>query len=129
MKAAFALEDLGIRAEVLDLRSIRPLDESAIIASVAKTGRVLCADAGWVRFGVSAEIEAVIASNPVVQKLKCPIRRVGMADCPAPVSHILEDAFYADHRTIFAAVLAMMNRDPTIKYAWPDSIETFKGPY
>ena len=78
---------------------------------------------------MSAEIEAVIASNPVVHKLKCPIRRVGMADCPAPVLRVLEDTFYADHRTIFATVLAMMDRDPNVKYEWPESIETFKGPY
>ncbi len=129
LKASFALEEHGISAEVLDLRSMRPLDESAIIASVAKTGRALCADAGWVRFGVSAEIGAIIASNPVVHQLKCPIRRMGMADCPAPVSRVLEDAFYADHRTIFAAALAMLGRNPAIQYEWPAKIETFKGPY
>lgn len=129
LKAAIALEELGVSAEVVDLRSVRPLDEETILRSVAKTGRALCADAGWVRCGVAAEIAAVIASSPVVRRLQCPLRRVGMADCPAPVSRPLEDVFYADHRSILAEALAMLGRDASAPYAWPENIETFKGPY
>lgn len=129
LKAALALADVGVSAEVIDLRSIRPLDTETVIESVGRTGRLLCVDTGWTPFGVPAEVAAAVAGHPVVRALKAPIRRMGMADCPAPVSRVLEDHYYAEHRAVFAAALDMVGHPPVEDYAWPETVETFKGPY
>ncbi len=129
MKVCLALEAVGASAELVDVRSIRPFDAETLTRSVGKTGRLLILDSGWTPFGVPAEIAASIATHPVVHALKCPIRRMGMADCPAPVSRTLEDAYYPEHRGIFRTVLEMIGRDPAIPYDWPQTVETFKGPY
>lgn len=129
LKSAMALAALGIQAEVLDLRSIRPLDEKAILRSTAKTRRLLCVDPGWSPFGVPAEVAAVVAASPVVHQLRAPVRRLGVADCPAPVAKTLEEAYYPDHRRIFAAALELLGVSPEPAFVWPPEVETFRGPY
>ncbi|MBI2524616.1 MAG: alpha-ketoacid dehydrogenase subunit beta [Candidatus Rokubacteria bacterium] len=93
MKAASALEEVGIDAEVIDLRSVRPLDEATIFASVKKTGRLVVADAAWLSCGVGAEVAARVAGG-AFEALRAPIGRVGLPDAPAPTSRALEDAYY-----------------------------------
>jgi acetoin:2,6-dichlorophenolindophenol oxidoreductase subunit beta len=92
VKAADELKKEGISAEVIDLRSVKPLDNAAIIKSVKKTGRLLVADGGWKSFGISAEVCAVVAEAGV--KLKKPPVRLALPDCPAPASVALEKVYY-----------------------------------
>ena len=92
-KAAEELERRGVDAEVIDLRTIKPLDRAAILASVRKTGRLVIVDGGWTSFGVSAEIAAVAAEG-AFDALKAPVRRVALPDVPAPASRSLEKAYY-----------------------------------
>lgn len=105
-----AAEDLAkedIDVEVVDLRSLRPLDEDIILKSVRKTGRLVVADTGWKRGGVSAEVMA-IAMEHAFESMKGPARRVNCADCPTPSGYSLEEAFYADKGDIIAAVRDVM---------------------
>jgi pyruvate dehydrogenase E1 component beta subunit len=88
--AAAALEKEGISAEVLDLRSIVPLDREAIFKSVSKTGRLVVADEDYMNCGVTAEVLAVVAERgPSV--LKAPAVRVAYPDVPVPFSRPMED--------------------------------------
>jgi len=106
-EAAQTLEKEGIDAEVVDLRSLRPLDEGLILASVAKTGRVVVADTGWKTGGVTAEIAALIAEKGFTS-LKAPIRRVACPDVPTPAGYTLENAFYKGSADIVAAARALI---------------------
>lgn len=96
--AAAQLADLGIDAEVIDLRTASPLDKDTILASVRKTGRLIVADSGWLTGGLSAEI-AAIAATEAFEWLRGPVARVALPDVPAPMSAPLEREFYptADH--------------------------------
>lgn len=102
-KAALELEQRGIDIEVIDLRSISPLDKETILASVAKTGRLVTADGGWLTGGVGAEIAALVASE-AFDHLKAPIGRVALPDAPAPTSKSLEEAYYPTSENIIHAV-------------------------
>lgn len=93
VKAARELEAEGISAEVIDPRTIKPLDLDTILASVKKTGRLLVADAGNLMTGISAEIAAQVAEKGF-EYLKAPVLRVGLPDTPTPASPPLEKAFY-----------------------------------
>ena len=103
MKAAESLEREGIEIEVIDLRSLKPLDENIIFESVKKTGRLVIADGGWKTCGVAAEISALVSEN-IFEYLKAPIVRVSLPDTPAPASSILEEAYYPKAKNIIAAV-------------------------
>ena len=84
-RAAENLVEHNVSAEVIDLRSVRPIDEEIIIRSLRKTGRLVVADTSWALCWVSAEV-AAIAAEKAWQHLKTPVRRVPPPDCPAPVS-------------------------------------------
>jgi pyruvate dehydrogenase E1 component beta subunit len=103
MKAAEILAAGGIDAEVIDLRTVKPLDMELISESVKKTGRLVVADVGWRSFGVSAEIAALAAEN-AFDHLKAPVLRVALPDCPAPAGRKLEDAYYPTADEIVKAV-------------------------
>lgn len=92
VKAADELKKDGISTEVIDLRTVKPLDTETIIKSVRKTGRLLVADGGWKSFGVSAEVCAVVAEAGV--RMKKPPVRLALPDCPAPASVSLEKVYY-----------------------------------
>lgn len=92
VKATAELKTAGVAAEVLDLRTVKPLDAPAILRSVRKTGRLLIADGGWRSFGISAEIMALVAEAGV--PLKTPPVRLTLPDCPAPASIALEKVYY-----------------------------------
>jgi len=102
-KAAESLEDEGIDVEVVDLRSLKPLDENLLFESVKKTGRLVIADATWKTCGVAAEISALVASN-AFEYLKAPVVRVTLLDTPAPSSTTLEKAYYPTSDNIISAV-------------------------
>jgi len=98
-KAAEELSKEGIDAEVIDLRTLRPLDEEIILRSVSKTGRLLIADCGWKTGGITAEISAVVAEKGF-EFLKAPIRRVACPDVPTPSGFTLEEGFYVGSNDI-----------------------------
>ncbi len=102
-KAADELAREGIRVEVLDLRTAKPLDREAILASVGKTGRLVVADPGWITGGVASEV-AALAAGEGFACLKAPVRRVALPDCPAPASRELEAAYYPRWDAIASAV-------------------------
>jgi pyruvate/2-oxoglutarate/acetoin dehydrogenase E1 component len=96
----------GIEIEVVDPRTLRPLDKKGILESVKKTGRLIVADEGHVTCGVASEISAGIAEE-AIQYLQSPILRVGSPDTPVPFSPPLEKAFIPDEDDIREAVLKM----------------------
>jgi pyruvate dehydrogenase E1 component beta subunit len=103
LNAAKTLSDEGIDAEVIDLRTIRPLDRETILASIAKTNRVVIAEEGWGFAGVGAEVADVI-QREAFDALDAPIIRVHQADVPMPYNKHLEKAAKADAGKIVAAV-------------------------
>ena len=105
--AADSLEQEGIDIEIVDLRSLKPLDEDIIFNSIKRTGRLVIADAGWKTGGISAEI-AARASEKAFSYLKAPIQRVTLPDTPTPASPELEKLFYSRAPEIIAAVREVM---------------------
>lgn len=103
MEAGEILEKQGINIEVIDLRSVKPLDKQLLFESVKKTGKLVIADTGWKSGGQSSEISAEVASN-TFKYLKAPIERVALPDTPAPASSFLEGKFYPDKNNIIEAV-------------------------
>lgn len=108
MEAAAILAEDGIDVEVLDPRTIKPLDEELILASAKKTGRVVIADVGWKSFGVAAEISAMLAEKCLCS-LKANIIRVALPDVPAPASRTLEQGYYPTKDEIVAAVKKVLD--------------------
>jgi len=104
LEAAEVLRKEGITVEVIDPRTIKPIDTALIVTSVAKTGRLLVADGGWDAYGFTAEVAAVVAESPVVSSLKAPVRRFGLPPCPAPASAPLEKAYYGSVNTLVQAI-------------------------
>ena len=102
-KAAASLEKDGIDVEIIDPRSLKPLDENLLLESVKKTGRLVVADAGWKTCGVGAELTALVAEK-AFRYLKAPIVRVSLPDTPAPASSALEKVYYPDADKIVSAV-------------------------
>lgn len=103
VKAVALLEERGIDAELIDLRSIKPWDREMVLSSVGKTGRLVIADAAWATAGVAAEIAAT-AGSEVFSALKAPIARVCLPDAPAPTSAALEGRYFIGSRDIVTAV-------------------------
>lgn len=101
--AAENLEKEGIDVEIVDLRSLKPLDENIIFSSIKRTGRLVIADIGWKTGGISAEI-AARASERAFSYLKAPIQRVTLPDTPTPASPELEKLFYPRAPEIVSAV-------------------------
>lgn len=128
MRAADILADHGIQAEVIDPRSIRPVDEELILASLKKTGRLVVADTSWALCGVSAEI-AALAAEKGWSDLKAPVRRVTIADCPAPVSRPLDEAFHPSPLTIAQACLEVLKAGADARRQVADVQASFVGPY
>ena len=108
MQAAVELAKEGIEAEVIDLRSLNPLDIDTIGESVKKTGRVVVVEEGPKSGGVSAEIAASVMES-CGEFLLAPIVRVASPDVPVPFSPMLEDAYRPDPDRIASAVRNLMN--------------------
>jgi pyruvate dehydrogenase E1 component subunit beta len=94
--------------EVVDLRSLRPLDVETVAASVAKTSRVVCVEEGWPTYGVTAELAARI-QKACFDDLDAPVERVGMAEVPLPYAKNLETAALPSEDRIARAVLATLD--------------------
>jgi pyruvate dehydrogenase E1 component beta subunit len=89
LQAAAQLEKEGVKAEVLDLRSLRPLDVDAILATVAKTNRAVYVEEGWGYAGIGAQVVDII-NEEAFDDLDAPVLRVFQADVPMPYSKSLE---------------------------------------
>jgi len=103
VKAADILAKENIDAEVIDLRTIKPLDREIILESVSKTGKLVIVDAGWKSFGFSAEVSALMNEDGF-GLLKAPVQRVSLPDIPAPASRTLEDVYYPKEINVIEAV-------------------------
>jgi pyruvate/2-oxoglutarate/acetoin dehydrogenase E1 component len=101
-RAAAALAAEGVDAEVIDLRTLSPLDSAAVLASVRKTGRALLVEEGPLTGGVAAEIAARLAAD-AYDRLEAPVRRVACPDCPLPAARSLESAALPDAAAIVRA--------------------------
>jgi pyruvate dehydrogenase E1 component beta subunit len=99
--------DHGVSVEVVDLRSLRPLDVETVAASVAKTNRALCVEEGWPSYGVSAELAARI-QHACFDDLDAPVERVGMAEVPLPYAKELELAAMPNEDRIERAALRVL---------------------
>jgi pyruvate/2-oxoglutarate/acetoin dehydrogenase E1 component len=111
LRAARILYREGIAAEVIDLRSLRPMDEETIVASVRNSGRLIVADQAWKPAGIAAEVVALIAEH-AHDRLKAAPIRLTLADAPAPAAPALAARYYPGAREIVAAACRMMGRDP-----------------
>jgi acetoin:2,6-dichlorophenolindophenol oxidoreductase subunit beta len=103
LEAAEALSGEGIEAEVIDLRTIRPMDRQTVIDSVKKTSRLLCVYEGVKTLGVGAEISAMVAESEAFDFLDAPILRLGGAEAPIPYNPDLERATVPQVENILAA--------------------------
>ncbi|MFT3865274.1 MAG: alpha-ketoacid dehydrogenase subunit beta [Solirubrobacterales bacterium] len=101
----------GVSVEVVDLRSLRPLDVETVAASVAKTNRALCVEEGWPSYGVSAELAARI-QYACFDDLDAPVERVGMAEVPLPYAKELELAAMPTEDRIEKAALRVLELAP-----------------
>lgn len=106
VKAAKKLIEDGISCEVIDLRTLKPIDQDTINRSVAKTGRAVVTIAEW---GFASVTDSVV--NGIYEtsfgKLKAPVKSVTLPDCPAPASKSLEEAYYIYAKDVEAAVKAL----------------------
>lgn len=108
LKAAKVLEGEGIDIEVIDIRSLKPLDKEILINSVKKTGRFIIVDGGWRTCGVSAEILSIITTE-AYDYLKAPALRLALPDVPAPASPALEKVYYLNSEKIIVKVRELMS--------------------
>jgi pyruvate dehydrogenase E1 component beta subunit len=99
MQAAVLLAEDGIQADVIDLRTIKPLDEEIVLDSLKNTGRIVVVDTGWMKGGVCAEI-GCLAAEKGFRDLKAPVCRIGLPDVPTPAGYTLEQFYYPDARRI-----------------------------
>jgi pyruvate/2-oxoglutarate/acetoin dehydrogenase E1 component len=106
--AAQSLADSGIDAELIDLRTLVPLDRNAVLKSVAKTGRLLVVDEDYLSFGMSAEISALIAENLDKLSMKAPVHRLAVPDVPVPYSRPLEQFVIPQVDSIVSAAKEIM---------------------
>ncbi len=102
----------GVEAEVIDPRTLRPLDLDTILASVRKTNHCVIVEEGWPHGGVGANLAALIGEQ-AFDDLDAPVQRVTGADVPMPYSKPLEDLAYPHEPQIVAAVLRTLKRSPT----------------
>jgi pyruvate dehydrogenase E1 component beta subunit len=93
----------GLRIEVVDLRSLRPLDRPTIIESVKKTGRAVVIEEGWLTYGIGAEIAATIQEH-AFDYLDAPVRRVAGVEVPLPYAKVLERAALPNDKHLIKAI-------------------------
>ncbi|MCG3149449.1 MAG: Acetoin:2,6-dichlorophenolindophenol oxidoreductase subunit beta [Verrucomicrobiae bacterium] len=135
LRAADMLAEAGVSVEVVDVRTLRPLDDKPIINSARKTGRLLVADTGWKAAGFSAEIVARVVEE-LHGLLKCAPRRIALPDCPTPTTPALANNYYPRSVDLVAAVCDMLGMKPDRPFAQattavpldlPDKL--FTGPF
>jgi pyruvate dehydrogenase E1 component beta subunit len=103
LQAANQVAGESIDAEVIDLRTIKPLDEQILLESLHKTGRLLVVDTAWMKGGLCAEIGCLAAEKGFAD-LKAPVVRIGLPDVPTPAGFTLEQFYYPDTARIAEAI-------------------------
>ena len=110
LKAAEILSHFDISVEVVDLRSIQPLDTETILNSINKTKRIVVVDHAQPTCGISAEIISLAVENYGSQLLSNP-KRICLPPHPVPTSHVLASDYYPTSNTIISSILSMFNKD------------------
>ncbi len=110
LRAAHALERVDIDVEVVDPRTVQPLDSETILASVRKTGRLVAMDTGWKSCGVSSEIVALAAEEAMDALRSAPVRMT-IADCPTPTSASLCENYYPRAADLCRTIGRMLDRE------------------
>ena len=135
LRAAELLAKIGIEAEVVDLRSIAPIDAATLVESVSRTRRLIVSDTGQASFGVGAEVIAAV-SERAHGLMDAPPQRIGLPHVPTPTTAALADLYYPLARDIAAAALRSLgsNRelppDAPDRRKWKDVPDSsFTGPY
>ena len=103
------LQKIGISVEIIDLRTIRPLDKTTILKSVKKTKRLLVLDNGWKSFGISSEIISLVSEN-LLRSLKAEPIRLGLRETPIPSSRALAKYSYLNLNEILLSILKLTQR-------------------
>jgi pyruvate dehydrogenase E1 component beta subunit len=107
VRVATELAGSGVEAEVIDLRTLSPWDQTTVCESVERTGRLVVADPAWRAFGAAAEVIATVAEN-CAGKLRAAPRRVTLPDSHTPMSSALEEVYYPNEKTMADAIAAVM---------------------
>ena len=135
LRAADHLSEVGIEAEVLDLRCLSPIDSNVLLKSVRKTGNLIVADTGHTRFGVGAEVMSC-AVEGAHHALKSAPQRVGLPHVPTPTTPALADHYYPRASNVAQLALEMLDSDRTLPQSslegdgWLDQPDaSFTGPY
>lgn len=135
LKAAELLAQVGIDAEVVDLRSVAPIDTATLCGSVGRTGRLIVSDTGHESFGVGAEVIAAVTEKSFGALKSAPIR-IGLPHIPTPTTPALADLYYPLARDIAAAALRSLGSsralppDDSDPRKWKDVPDpSFTGPY
>lgn len=110
MQAAALLAPEGIEADVIDLRTVKPLDEEIVLESLRRTGRLVAVDTAWMKGGLCAELGCLAAEKGFAD-LKAPVARVGLPDVPTPAGYTLEQFYYPDAGRIAAAARRVVRGD------------------
>jgi pyruvate/2-oxoglutarate/acetoin dehydrogenase E1 component len=111
MRAADELAEEGIELEIVDVRTLNPFDETLVLASVRKTGRLIVADTGWRSVGFAAEVVARVTEQ-CLGDLKAPPIRLTSPDVPTPTTRALSNYYYPLVRDITAAARRLTGRPP-----------------
>ncbi len=136
LKAAEILEKNNIKAEIIDLRTVKPIDESTIINSVKKTGKLIVLDNGWRTIGFAAEIIALVTEK-AFSSLKIAPQRITLPDAPTPTSCALANYYYPKIIDIINSVMTALNLPKKteeqlgIYHSTPLDVpdKTFTGPF
>ena len=109
LDAAKLLEEIGISAEVVDPRTLVPLDKETLIESVKKTSRAIIIDEGYEQYGVTAELASIIAESAFYY-LDAPVKRMGAMNVPIPFSPALEDLTIPSAKAVFEMAKSLCNK-------------------
>jgi pyruvate dehydrogenase E1 component beta subunit len=110
LKAAEFLKKFGIHCEIINLRTLRPLDTDIFLKSVQKTGRLVVVDNDWKTGGIGAEIVSTVVENNI-QCLKESPQRIGFPECPSPTSPALSNLYYPRAKDIVKIIMHVMKRE------------------
>ena len=127
LKAAAALQKTGLSAEVIDVRTLRPLDSDTIIRSVVKTGRLLVVDSDWGPCGVAGEILARVSEKGFEYLKEAPARIVWPETC-VPSSQNIEAQFYSGAKEIQEAAVNLCNHSHH-EESVQNTVKKFEGPF
>ena len=128
--AAKIMQKRNVGVEIIDIRSIAPLDDEPIAASARKTGHLIVADYDWLHCGLSAEV-ATRVYEKCMHSLRSPITRIGFAPTPCPTTRPLENLFYPNAETLVRAIEQKLGleRADLSNEEFYDYEHKFKGPF